>query len=210
MSKAKKAEAEPGGKRSIVCRLAAPDYVLALDVSLAHTGYARADLATGEITKGLVEPVDVNGMPRLAFLRDQLLKLAEPTHRTLVLIEGYAYAAKGQAVISLGELGGVLRLALYEAAIPVIEISPAQVKKFTTGKGNAPKNIMLKEVFKRFNVDIDDDNIADAFALVQLGCALVDRPLQPNGLVKFQEEVVVDVLKTYWKSRPPAAAKVAA
>lgn len=190
--------------------LAAPDFILALDLSLAHTGYALTNLTTGNVIKGLIEPGNLKGMERLAFLRTRVLQLAATHPDTcLVLIEGYAYGAKGAAVVSLGELGGTIRLALWETRIPYLEIPPAQVKKFVTGKGNAPKQIMLKEVFKRFDgEDIDDDNIADAFSLMQLGLALVGRNAKP--LVQFQEQVVADVAKAALKQDPPVAIEAAA
>ena len=183
--------------------LPTPDYLLALDMSLEHTGYARMDVATGEITKGLVEPKGLKGMARLAFLRDRILVLAEPTHRTLVLIEGYAFGARGQAVVSLGELGGVIRVTLHDREIPYLEVPPTQVKRFVCLKGNAPKQLMLKDMLKRFNEDLDDDNVADALALMYLGRALVGCYEPTNDI---QRQVVKDVLSTYWKAVPYAKA----
>jgi Holliday junction resolvasome RuvABC endonuclease subunit len=79
-------------------------------------------------------------------------------------IEGYAFAAKG-AKFNLGEVGGVLRLALYDRSIPSIEVPPTYLKKFFTGKGNAQKNVMMKEAYKNYGIDINDDNDCDAFGL---------------------------------------------
>lgn len=215
-------------------RLSAPDYILGLDMSLEHTGWSMVNLGTGLLRSGVWEPnpnkskkvVQQLGMRRLIWLRDRAVNLArygsedgtvpaDPTgepynHRlkTLVLIEGYAFGAKGSAGISLGELGGIIRLSLYESAIPYIEIPPTQLKKFITGKGGAVKDIVLKEVFKRYGFDTDDNNVADAYSLMQLGRAITNT--QEGALLAHQKEVVTDVVRTYFKDHPLPATPVAA
>lgn len=44
---------------------------------------------------------------------------------------------------------------------------PAALKKWTTGKGNAGKPLMVAAVCRRWNVRIEDHNEADAYALLQ-------------------------------------------
>jgi hypothetical protein len=91
-------------------------------------------------------------------------------------------------VVDLGELGGVTRLALYNLKIPYVLVPPATLKKFITGKGNSPKNIMLKEIFKRFAMDFDDDNVADAYSLAQLGRAITGTNERPLVLLCHKSE----------------------
>jgi crossover junction endodeoxyribonuclease RuvC len=79
-------------------------------------------------------------------------------------IEGYAFGGQG-AIFNLGELGGILRLALYKRNIRTIEVPPAHLKKSLTGVGNAKKELMIKELYKKYNVDVDDNNDCDAVAL---------------------------------------------
>jgi Holliday junction resolvasome RuvABC endonuclease subunit len=81
-----------------------------------------------------------------------------------VAIEGYAYSSKG-AVFNLGEVGGVLRLACYQKGVRLIEVPPPFLKKAMTGKGNSTKDIMIKEAYKKYGIDINDNNDSDAFAL---------------------------------------------
>lgn len=195
------------GKTDKGTRLAAPNFILGLDMSLEHTGWCLANLKTGEVCRGLIEPKGRKGMERLQFLRSRVLNLArygvveDPPVALridcLVFIEHYAFGARGTAMISLGELGGVIRLGLHDWGIPYIEIPPTQAKKFVTGKGNVNKNIVLKEMLKRFGEDLDDDNIADATGLMYLGRAVVGKEVKP--LAQFQEQVVSDVVKSYLK-----------
>ena len=45
--------------------------------------------------------------------------------------------------------------------------SPAEIKKFATGKGNASKDAMVKAV-RGWGHDVEDDNQADSVALLRL------------------------------------------
>lgn len=224
----------PGLNRqvNIPMYMTAPEFILGLDVSLEHTGWALCHVASGDFNTGVFEPnpsaskkvVQKKGMERLVWLRRNVLGLAkygslspvlcDPTGdpypdsvvraKLLVIIEGYAFGAKGASGINLGELGGVIRVGFYDEKIPYIEIPPTQLKKFITGKGTAPKEIMLKEVLKRYAFDTDDNNVADAYSLMQLGRAITDK--HPEPLLVHQREVVADVVKTYFKEHPIVAA----
>jgi crossover junction endodeoxyribonuclease RuvC len=68
-------------------------------------------------------------------------------------------------VFSIGELGGVIKLLLYDNSILFGLVQPTVLKKFVTGKGNSKKELMLLNVYKKFGFDTDNNNIADAYAL---------------------------------------------
>ena len=164
-----------------------PSQIIALDMSLEHTGIANVeeDLTISttliEPNKGLKGNARLLGPKRISEIKKQLF-IENINRNSIVFIEGYAFGAKGDSAISLGELGGVIRTSLYEAGFPYIEVPPTVLKKFITGKGNAPKEIMLKEVYKLFKFDTDNNNLADAYALAQFGLAVYDRsPLKLNA-----------------------------
>jgi Holliday junction resolvasome RuvABC endonuclease subunit len=84
-------------------------------------------------------------------------------------MEGYAFGAKFAREI-LGELGGILKLAVNDyACADLLVVSPNELKKYATGKGNAKKQDVLLGIYKNWEVSFDDDNQADAFALAVLG-----------------------------------------
>src|SRR6476620_730501 len=136
---------------------------LGIDQSLTCTALCLMD------SEGLVieriKPLYM-GVSRLSEIAKVFEDFLDATDRPIAgaAIEGYAYSAKG-AVFNLGELGGVLRLVLYRRGIPTVEVPPTYLKKYLTGKGNSPKNVMLKEAFRKYEVDLNDDNDCDAFAL---------------------------------------------
>jgi crossover junction endodeoxyribonuclease RuvC len=68
------------------------------------------------------------------------------------------------------ELSGLhynLRCKLCSIQINFEIVPPTALKKFITGRGNSKKDIMLKEVFKKFGADYNDDNLCDAYCLAK-------------------------------------------
>lgn len=129
--------------------------ILALDASLTSTGWALEGLCGTLKTK-------LRGTERLVWIRDQVLDLARDVD--LVVIEGYAYARANQAH-QMGELGGVLRVALHEAGIPLAIVSPNSRAKYATGTGNAKKEHVLVEAVRRLDYRGSSNDEADALWL---------------------------------------------
>lgn len=46
-------------------------------------------------------------------------------------------------------------------------VTPGEVKKFVTGKANTKKELVLKEVYKRYGFDTDINDVADAYAIAR-------------------------------------------
>lgn len=138
-----------------------PTEVLALDLSLTSTGYAAID-EVGTFTTRL------RGVDRLARLRDQVLQLAGSRTR-LAAIEGYAFG-RPQGMAALGELGGVIRVALAEEGIAIVDVPPSSLKKYATGKGNADKQLVLTEAVRRLGYAGSSNDEADALWLYTMTC----------------------------------------
>jgi Holliday junction resolvasome RuvABC endonuclease subunit len=133
--------------------------IVALDLSLTCTGWADASRC-GVI----VPPADKNrGIARLRWIRDAVLELAHGA--TLVVLEGYSFASRGRAIISLGELGGVVRCALADRGITSVDVPPSCRALFATGKGNAGKEQVLAEAIRKLGYQGHSSNEADALWL---------------------------------------------
>lgn len=143
--------------------------VVGLDLSLTATGIATVD------ETAVLRPMGLTGPARLMCIRDDVLA-ALPVLHPLVVVEGYAYGRHNQAH-QLGELGGVIRLALWEAGIPYVEVPPSTLKKYATGRGNAGKDEVLAAAIRRLGYDGHDNNEADALWLRAMGCAAYGAPL---------------------------------
>jgi len=62
-------------------------------------------------------------------------------------------------------------LVLGRVYIPEVKLcvfTPPQIKKFVTGKGNAKKELIIKEVYKKWGFETDNHNTADAYAVARL------------------------------------------
>jgi Holliday junction resolvasome RuvABC endonuclease subunit len=97
-----------------------------------------------------------------------------------IAMEGTVLASNSALV--LGELAATVKLMLFEHFynenhyIPAppqnlrtpLQIPPMTLKKFAAGKGNAKKQEMLLQIYKRWGIEFNDDNAADAYALARL------------------------------------------
>lgn len=138
--------------------------VMGLDLSLTETGYALSGNRVGRIRPG-----KRRGMERLLWLRAQVMTMVQENDQHIVYIEGYSFSSRNSHAHGLGELGGVIRLSLYERGIPYVDVPPSSLKKYATGKGNARKELVLVEAVKRLEYPGANDNEADALWLRALG-----------------------------------------
>lgn len=134
--------------------------VLGLDLSLTATGYAYNDEVVG------VWRVKSRGAQRLVDIREVVANVAYQVD--VVVLEGYSYASANQAH-QIGELGGVIRAWLFEQHVPFVEVPPAVLKKFATGRGNADKDQVLAAAIRRFGFEGENNNAADAWLLRYMG-----------------------------------------
>lgn len=152
--------------------------VLGLDPSLQATGVA---LPNG--TTAVVRPGARRGVERLIHLRNYVVALAsgatvEVPAVDMVVIEGMALGTARQASsYEMGGLGWVLRVALTEAGVRWIEVPPATLKKYATGRGNASKEEVLATAIRRLGFEGHDFNEADAAWLRVAGMELLDAPV---------------------------------
>lgn len=74
-----------------------------------------------------------------------------------IVLEGYAFGAKGGLLFNIAENAGLLKYHLKKAfgVFPVI-VAPTEVKKFWTGKGNANKELMVQTLKEKEGIDIVD------------------------------------------------------
>lgn len=165
--------------------------VVGLDLSLTATGYAN------DVGAGTLGAAGRKGCARLALLRD--LAILECRDADLVVLEGYAFAARNSHAHALGELGGVIRLALHERRVPFVDVPPASLKKYATGKGNANKGEMLAAAIRRLDYDGASDNEADALWLRAMGMDALGCPP-----VKLPETHRAALAKVDWSAAPVA------
>jgi crossover junction endodeoxyribonuclease RuvC len=133
-----------------------------------------------------------------AWLKEQVAQ--DKRNIDLIVMEGYSNASKfGRE--AMGELGGMVKLEIYEQwDVPLI-VPPTSLKKFVTGKGNAKKNEMLLGVYKQWGVEFSDDNQADAYALEQFGIAYLDLNTSTGTHQSYYHKYQIEAVEAVRKAK---------
>lgn len=65
--------------------------------------------------------------------------------------------------------------------MPLLVVTPAQLKTYATGKGNASKDAVLAAAVKRYPAwDITGNDVADAVVLMAIGSRLLGHPIEAS------------------------------
>jgi crossover junction endodeoxyribonuclease RuvC len=179
---------------------------IGIDPSLTATAVVAIDVA-GNFVKGMVCKTTVTGPQRLIKIRNQVRIFIEMLSGpggdqvNLIGIEHYAMGAKWGREAA-GELGGVLRVAMYEDGQKYIEIPPLQLKQFATGKGTAQKDHILMAVYKKWGMEFKTNDEADAFIAAQVARAvnMMGRGEEVK-LTAYEAAVVGKILNPVKKSK---------
>lgn len=150
---------------------------IGLDLSLTSTGIAIGD------TTWTIEPKGLKGTERLVFLRNRitqaiLARTDDVAMTPLILVEGYSFASKNSHAHALGELGGVVRVDLWESGFPFVEVAPTVRAKFATGRGNAGKSEVVSAVSARTGIVWEgpgNEDRCDAWILQEIGLTHLGR-----------------------------------
>ncbi len=121
---------------------------------LARTDHETGD--TASVSKRLVE-LDKDVRALIARLKP-----------SCVAVEGlFAHTAHPATAMVMGHARGVILLAIAQAGVPVVELKPAEVKKFLTGSGRAEKGQMQRAVQEYFRLPElpKPPDVADALAI---------------------------------------------
>ena len=94
--------------------------------------------------------------------------VADLIGRETVYIEGPSYASNGAFVLQMGALHYHLRIFFRLNNVKFKVITPNGLKKFVTGKGVAKKELMLLKTYKKWGVEFEDNNLADAYGLARM------------------------------------------
>ncbi|MFI6228904.1 hypothetical protein ACIBCR_16495 [Micromonospora echinospora] len=145
--------------------------VVGLDLSITATGIAWCDGTTYTVT------TKATGDRRLVAIVSEVSRAVEGRGIHLVVIEDLPTHAKAAGIT--GMVHGAVRAWLIDHNVPYALITPASLKKYATGKGNAGKPDMAVAAYKRLNREPADDNQVDALWLRAAGLDHLGHPLAP-------------------------------
>lgn len=169
-----------------------------LDLSLTSTGMAVVDDA-GAVTVRRIRsagkktdrlPENVDRLRALAFKVVQAVREVDPT---AVVVESALFSTHhDSSAHRRAGLWWLVVVSLYSDGYPIVEVAPSQVKKFATGKGNAPKTRMVtrasavwgEETFADGNDDVADAAFLAAMAAYNEGVRPVSEAAYRDAIVK--------------------------
>lgn len=142
-----------------------------VDLSLTSTGICSLGSPSIISTKS-------RGTERLFHISTQILNYCINIKSCFVLIEGYSFASRNSQAHSIGELGGCVRMKLWESGIGFVEIPPTCRAKFATGRGNAGKGEVISSISAKTGIvwsGSGADDMCDAWVLEEMGLAKVGK-----------------------------------
>ena len=140
---------------------------LGLDLSLTSTGYSCCGV-TGFIA------TPTRGAERLHIITETVLDITQEYEADVAVIEGYSFASRTSQAHSIGELGGCVRMRLWENKIPYVEVPPTSRAKFATGRGNASKGEVISAISAKTGkifAGASGNDQCDAWVLEQMALA---------------------------------------
>lgn len=145
---------------------AAAPRVVGVDLSLQATGISDGTRVQLVKSKGTKTATLDQRRARLESICDQVVIACAGAD--LVVIEGPSFGQARQG--GQHDRAGLWWLVVSALGERVVEVPPATLKTYATGKGNAGKDEVLAAVVRRYPaVDVGDNNTADALVLAAMG-----------------------------------------
>jgi Holliday junction resolvasome RuvABC endonuclease subunit len=142
--------------------------VVGLDASWTSFG-----ISDGSVTKIIKVPIMSTREARASMIMGYVLEFARGAD--LWVLEGPAFGAQAGSLWDMGYLAGRVEQLAQSTGHKLLIVNPLTLKKFITGKGNAPKITIPLAVYKKWGVEFDKDIGADkahAYALHRYGLAV--------------------------------------
>lgn len=162
-----------------------------LDLSMAKTGFSLftktgIHMGSGVIKspskgyQGIRRIIRFEKMCRDLFSMLILLSSKKQLKKALFIIESYAFnKGPGQGMImNIAEFGGLVRYYLHrnlriDVSKQILECPPQWPKMFACGAGHAKKDMVMKDTFKRWGFEGEDDNEVDAYVMSRIGMEMI-------------------------------------
>lgn len=164
--------------------LAGEPVAIGIDQSLTGFAITVLNVNKPECYKTWVYKSPYSGVKRLSDIGGWIVDKLEFVQKQECFIQDIAMEGTvlaSHAALLLGELAGLVKLTLWDffmdydhqdrLRVP-LQIPPMTLKKYAAGKGNAKKQEMLLQIYKRWNIEFNNDNAADSYALARLAAGV--------------------------------------
>lgn len=149
--------------------------ILGIDPGFDRTGFGVVDHIRGKLTwvyHGCLQTDKTSEFSfRLQQVRDAVAKTIKHFQPDVVVIEQLFFQTNVTTAIKVGMARGVIFVAAADGGVPIIELTPNQIKQGLTGWGKADKKQMQEMV--RVTLKLEEipkpDDAADALAMAIVG-----------------------------------------
>lgn len=156
---------------------------LGIDLSTSATGLVV--LQSGPVYSSFYVALEreikikkLNGVARATRIVLEAMQTVHDHKPDVIVLEGYGFSMQHpSSIVPLVELGGLLRFMLVMDGFAWLDPRPAELKKFVTGKGNAPKDQVMMHVLKRWGHTSLSNNTADAYGCAAMGMVRLGAPM---------------------------------
>jgi crossover junction endodeoxyribonuclease RuvC len=148
--------------------------IMGLDPGTARLGYGILDARASHVQAvgfGVLETPPGALGTRLLSLFTELERLLELHRPDVAVVEQLFFGQNTRSALSVGHARGIILLALERGGVPVLEVTPAQVKQAVAGYGAADKGQVQAMVARLLHLDGPPrpDDAADALAVAWCG-----------------------------------------
>lgn len=152
--------------------------VLGVDPGFGRTGVGVVEIEGGKarhICHSCIEtPASDDFSLRLQVLRDGIIEAIKEFKPQAAVVEKLFFQTNVSTAINVGMARGVILLVLADAGLPVVELTPNEVKQAVAGYGSADKKQMQAMVARLLCLKCvpKPDDAADALAIAMAGGAV--------------------------------------
>lgn len=153
--------------------------IIGIDPGSHRIGYAVLEKQNKNLIfiekYGVIEiPPNTPSPENLSLLKKELLQIIEECHPQASCIEKLFFHKNLKTATGVLESRGVILLSLYEANIPIVELTITQIKKGITGRGTADKKSIKRSLELILGTSLEGlDDSWDAVAAGFVGLSFI-------------------------------------
>jgi crossover junction endodeoxyribonuclease RuvC len=142
---------------------------IGIDPSYNGFGLIILDIKANIIEEKLLKSLSCDEIEdRIIKLEQDFKFISDIKDLYIVYIEGLSYSSRGLFTLQMGALNYFIRIFCRKNKINYKIISPNELKRFVTGKGQCKKELILLKTYKKWGIEFYDNNLADAYGLARM------------------------------------------
>lgn len=150
--------------------------IVSIDSGIEKTGYAVFN-GNNYLTSALIKTTKTNSPEvRVEQIYSELKKVFAKYKPTAVVLERLFFFKNQKTAIGVAQTQGIILLLAGQNKIKVHYLTPLQIKLAITGYGQADKKAVQKMIKLTSNIDIKQDDEADAIA-----CGMAFNLIRPDS-----------------------------